>query len=97
MPTYIQLYRWTDQGRRNIKESPDRVATAAQAMQSMGGELKAIYVTMGQYDFVGVLEAPDDDTAAKFALALGALGNVHTETLRAFTQDEFRQIVAGLP
>jgi uncharacterized protein with GYD domain len=63
----------------------------------MGGELKAIYVTMGQYDFVDVLEAPDDETAAKFALALGSLGNVHTETLRAFTQDEFRQIVAGLP
>lgn len=97
MPTYIQLYRWTDQGIRNVKDSPDRVATAAQALQAMGAELKAIYVTMGQYDLISVIEAPDDETVAKFALALGAVGNVHTETLRAFTQDEFRQIVAGLP
>ncbi len=97
MPTYIQLYRWTDQGSRNVKDSPDRVATAAQAMQSMGGELKAIYVTMGQYDFVGVLEAPDDDTAAKFALALGSAGNIRTETLRGFSLDDFRQLIAALP
>ncbi len=97
MPTYIQLYRWTDQGARNVRESPDRIATATQALQSMGGELKGVYVTMGQYDLISVLEAPDDETAATFALALGSLGNVHTETLRAFTQDEFRQIVAGLP
>ncbi|HLL47267.1 MAG TPA: GYD domain-containing protein [Longimicrobiaceae bacterium] len=97
MPTYIQLYRWTDQGIRNVKDSPDRVVAAAQAIQSMGGELTSIHVTMGQYDFVGVLEAPDDDTAAKFALALGAGGNIRTETLRAFSLDEFRQLMAALP
>ena len=97
MPLYIQLYRWTDQGIRNVKDSPDRVAAAAQAIQSMGGELTSIHVTMGQYDFVGVLEAPDDDTAAKFALALGAGGNIRTETLRAFSLDEFRHLIAALP
>ncbi len=63
----------------------------------MGGELTSIHVTMGQYDFVGVLEAPDDDTAAKFALALGSGGNIHTETLRGFSLDEFRQLIAALP
>ena len=97
MPTYIQLFRWTDQGIRNVKASPDRVAAAGQAIQSMGGELKAIYVTTGQYDFVGVLEAPDDETVTKFALALGSAGNVRTETLRAFSLDEFRQLTAALP
>ena len=97
MPTYIQLYRWTDQGIRTVKDSPDRVAAAQQAIQSMGGDLKAIYITLGEYDFVGVLDAPDDETAAKFALALSSAGNVRTETLRAFSLDEFRQLTAALP
>jgi len=60
-------------------------------------ELKSWYLTMGQYDIVGVIEAPDDETMAKVALALGALGNFRTETMRAFSEEEYRAIVAALP
>jgi uncharacterized protein with GYD domain len=63
----------------------------------VGGELKAFYLTMGQYDAVVIAEVPDDATAAKLSLATLSLGNIAGETLRAFTEDEFRSIVAGLP
>lgn len=63
----------------------------------MGTEIKAFYLVMGQYDAVVVSEAPDDETAAKLALAIGSLGNIRTETLRAFAEDEFRKIIAALP
>lgn len=97
MPTYVTLYRYTQQGAQNIKDSPDRISAARDAARSMGVDLRAIYLTMGQYDLVAVAEAPDDETVARFGLALGSLGNVRTETLRAFTEDEFRGLVADLP
>jgi uncharacterized protein with GYD domain len=97
MPTYITLYRYTQQGVQNIKESPDRVAAAKETARSMGLEIKGVYLTMGQYDLVAVGEAPDDETATKFALALASRGNVSTETLRAYTEEEFRSLVADLP
>jgi uncharacterized protein with GYD domain len=97
MPMYITLFRYTDQGIKTIKDSPARLDASKQAMQAMGADLKAVYVTMGQYDLVAVTEAPDDETAAKLVLALGSEGNVRTETLRAFTEEEFRNIVAALP
>ena len=97
MPTYIVLTKYTQQGIQNIKESPARFDAAKKAMQSMGGDLKQVFLTMGQYDLVVIAEAPDDETIARFALATGALGSVSTQTLRAFSEDEFRKIVAGLP
>ena len=97
MPTYINLLRYTQQGMTNIKDSPNRLDAARQALQAAGGDLKGFYLTMGQYDAVVIAEAPDDEAAARFALATGALGNVRTETLRAFTEDEFRQLLGSLP
>lgn len=97
MPTYITLFRYTNQGVENIKESPARIDAGRQAIQAAGGELKAWYLTMGQYDGVIIAEAPDDETVARIALATAALGNIRTETLRAFTEEEFRQLVASLP
>jgi len=97
MPTYITLYRWTQQGAENIKESPGRLDAAKQAMREMGAELRAFYLTMGQYDMMAIWEAPDDETAAKAALALGSKGAVRSETLRAFTEDEYRRIIPALP
>ena len=97
MSTYIVLLRYTQQGVQNIKESPTRLDAAKQAFQALGAEVKAFYLVMGQYDAVVVSEAPDDETMAKLALATGSLGNVRTETLRAFTEDEYRQIIAALP
>ena len=97
MPTYITLVRFTQQGAQTIKDAPGRLASAKQVMGSMGAEMKAIYYTQGQFDAVAIIEAPDDETIAKVALAIGAVGNVRTETLRAFTEEEFGAIVAGLP
>ena len=97
MPTYISLYRWTQQGIEQIKESPTRFDAAKQAMREMGAELRAFYLTMGQYDMVAIWEAPDEQTAARAALALGSRGAVRSETLRAFTEDEYRQIITTLP
>ncbi|MCH9051873.1 MAG: GYD domain-containing protein [Proteobacteria bacterium] len=97
MGTYIALINYTDQGIRNIKDSPDRAEAARKAIQDMGGDMKAVYLTMGTYDLVVIIEAPSDEVVARFVLATGAQGNVRTTTMRAFTQAEFRDIVAGLP
>lgn len=97
MATYLMLFRLTQQGIQKIKESPSRVEAAKQLCRSLGGEVKQFYSIMGQYDSAFLLEAPSDETAAKVALAISSLGNVRTETLRAFTETEYRQIVAGLP
>lgn len=97
MATYIMLLRFTEQGIKNIKESPARVEAAKQAARDIGAEVKEFYAVIGQYDTVVVVEAPDDETVARMALALGSLGNVRTETLRAFTEDEYRKIIAALP
>ena len=97
MPTYITLYRWTQQGVEKIKDSPARFDAGKQALQGIGVQIKAFYLVMGQYDMVAVWEAPDEETAARAALAIGAQGNVRSETMRAFTEDEYRRIIAALP
>lgn len=97
MATYITLLRFTQQGIEDIKGSPARLDAAKQAFRAMGAELKEFYLVMGQYDAVVVAEAPDDDTVAKLALAIGAAGAIRTETLRAWPEDEYRKIIAALP
>ena len=97
MATYISLVKFTQQGIANIKEAPGRLDAGREMMKALGAELTAFYLTMGRYDIVIISEAPDDATVAKLALATGSLGNVTTETLRAFTEDEYRAIVADLP
>lgn len=97
MPTYITLIRYTQEGVEKIKEGPARLDAAKQAFKAMGSELKAFYLVMGQYDAVVIAEGPDDDTAVKLALAIGSQGAVRTETMRAYTEEEFRKIVAALP
>jgi len=97
MPTYISLVNYTDQGIRNIKDSPKRLDTAKKLLKDLGGDLRAFYLTLGQYDIVTIAEAPSDDVIAKFALALGSAGNVRTTTLKAFPEAEYRKIIQGLP
>jgi len=97
MPTYVSLLRWTQQGVAQIKESPSRLDAFKQALKSVGGELKSFYMVMGQYDMVTTFEAPSDEVVAKVALALASKGGVRTETLRAFTEDEYRRIIAAVP
>ena len=97
MATYIMLFRYTQQGIENIKQGPARVDAAKQAAQALGAQVKEFYAVMGRYDTVFVLDAPDDESVAQLALAIGSQGNVHTETLRAFTEEEYRKIIAALP
>jgi len=97
MSTYIMLGRFTQQGIETIKEVPTRDVAAEQTIQAMGAELKGLYYVMGQYDFVAIIEAPDDETVAKLVIAIGSLGNIRTETLRAYTKDEFAKVIAALP
>ncbi len=97
MATYIMLHHYTQKGIENIKQSPARLEAAKEALKAMGAELKQFYLVAGQYDIVTVIEAPDAETIAKCALALASKGNVTTETLRAFTEDEYRKIIAALP
>ena len=96
MPTYIMLANWTDQGARQVKDSPKRVDTARKALAEMGGEFKSLYMTMGDYDLIVIYEAPDDAVAARFTLLLGQMGSVRTRTLKAFPEAAFREIINSL-
>lgn len=97
MPTYISMLRYTQQGISSAKNAPARIDAAKEAYKKAGGELKAIYLTMGQYDLVVIAEMPNDETVARTALALGMQGNIRSETMRAFTETEFRKIAGSLP
>ncbi len=97
MATYIILVNYTDQGIRDVKDAPNRLDAAKALAQDLGGEFKHTYLTLGVYDHVAVLELPNDEAAAKFALAVGSRGNVRTTTLKAFPEEEFREIIAALP
>jgi uncharacterized protein with GYD domain len=96
MPTYVMLTHWTEQGMRQVRDSPKRLDTAKRALKEMGGEFKAFYMTMGDYDLVAIYEAPDDAISARFTLMLGMLGNVRSTTLKAFPEAAYREIVASL-
>jgi uncharacterized protein with GYD domain len=97
MSTYIVMSKFTQQGVTKIKESPARIDAARKTGKTMGVDLKAWYLAMGRYDVVTIWEAPDDETLAKVVMTIGSLGNVTTETMRVFTEDQFRSIVAALP
>ncbi len=97
MPTFVTLVSWTDQGIKNVKESPARLDAFKQAAESMGCTVKDFYLVTGDYDIVVVTEAPDDETAVKLSLATGSRGAIRTKTLRAFTESEYREIIASLP
>jgi uncharacterized protein with GYD domain len=96
MPTFITLIRLTQKGIENVKESPARLDVAKKAFQAVGAEIKDFYLVTGQYDMVMVSEVPDHETGVKLALAIGSAGAVRTETLHAYTEDEYRKIIASL-
>jgi uncharacterized protein with GYD domain len=96
MPTWVSLIKFTP-GHQHPQRGPDRLDASKEILNRYGSELKAFYLTIGRYDIVTISEAPDDHAAAKIALTIGSAGNVTTETLRAFTEDEYREIVAALP
>ena len=96
MTTYVMLIKWTEQGMREVKDSPKRLDIAKKALAEMGGQFKSFFMTMGDYDLVAVYEAPDDAVAARFTLILGMLGNVRTTTLKAFPEAAYREIINSL-
>ena len=97
MATYVVLSNYTDQGIRSVKNSPQRAAQTAEMAKGFGCEMKEIYWTLGQYDIVAIVEAPDDQTLAAFGLALGSGGYIRTQALRAFTKDEIGAVLGRLP
>lgn len=96
MPHYVTLVHYTQQGISKIKDSPARLDAAKKAAEKEGGKIHSWYLTMGQYDAILISEFPNDEACAKFALSAGALGNISTETLKAFTEAEYRKIIGAL-
>jgi uncharacterized protein with GYD domain len=92
---YIVLFRWTDQGIRNVKDTTRRAEAAKGEAEKIGGKL-TVYWTFGEYDGIAILEAPNDEAAMEFELKVGSLGNIRTSTLRAFTEEEIAKIVDKL-
>lgn len=97
MATYITLANYTAQGIANIKDSPARLDAAREQLGNLGVTIKDFYLTMGEYDIVTVIEAPDNETAAKALIALGAQGNISTTTMTALSEGEFRDLIAEMP
>ncbi len=95
MPKYIALINWTQQGIENVKDGPGRTAAAIEAAKAAGIDMEAYY-TMGRYDLVAIVDAPDDETMSRVTLSIGAEGNIRTETMRAFTVEEMQGIVESL-
>jgi uncharacterized protein with GYD domain len=96
MPNYIVLGSFTDQGIRNVKDSPKRMDAVSALAKKAGASLKETYWTLGQYDFVAIFEAPDDVSMTALGLSIGKLGNVRTQTLRAFPAAEMQAILGKM-
>lgn len=97
MATYIVLGNFTDQGIRNVKETTRRADALREMAKKVGATIKEVYWTLGQYDVVTIVEAPDDGSLTGLLLSVGGLGNVRTQALRAFTADEIGRIVSKMP
>ena len=97
MPTFVITLSWTDQGIRNVKDSPKRVAIARDLGKKVGVEMKQLFLTTGDSDLLVIADAPDGANVAKFCMALGALGNVRTKTTRAWPEAEYMKIISELP
>jgi uncharacterized protein with GYD domain len=96
MPRYIQLINWTNEGVKAVKHSPERLDAARELVKKAGGTLGDFYLTMGRFDMVAISDAPDDASVARATLTLAEGGAIRTETLRAFTEEEYRKIIASL-
>ena len=93
MPTYVTLIKWTDQGRTKTKDLAARYADGQQRIKGAGGKEIGTFVTMGQYDMVSIVEAPNDEAMATIALQIAGRGNAITETMRGFTLAEVAKLV----
>ncbi|WP_447983872.1 GYD domain-containing protein [Nitrospira sp. Nam74] len=96
MATYLIQINWTDQGIRNIKDSPKRLDAAKKTLKDLGGEVKGFYMTQGASDALLIVDVPTDEALANFVLKVGSAGNVRTSTVRAYAEDEYRRIIGGV-
>jgi uncharacterized protein with GYD domain len=94
MPTYVSLIHWTEQGIKNYKDTSKRLEDFTKLTESMGGKVREALYTVGEYDIVTVTEFADDETATAALLQVGSLGNIRTNTMRAFTADEMGGIIS---
>ncbi len=97
MPTFIITINWTDQGIHNVKDLPKRAAAARELGKKMGVDLKQLFLTSGDSDLLAIVDAASGDNIAKFAMVLGAQGNVRTRTARAWSEAEYVKLVSELP
>jgi uncharacterized protein with GYD domain len=96
MPTYVTLFKWTDEGAKTAKETVNRADRGSELAQKLGGKELCVYWTQGEYDVVSITEWPDEDAAEAFLLQIASSGGVRTQTLRAFTADDMRRILGKL-
>jgi uncharacterized protein with GYD domain len=96
MPTYVALLKWTPQGLKEVKQTPHRLDAARKAFAASGVTMKDFYMVTGRHDMIMVLEAADDTALATAILGGVSLGNVTSETCRAFTEEEYRKILGSL-
>ena len=97
MANYIVLVNWTEQGIKNVKDTIKRAKSFEGAIEKAGGKSLGMYYTMGRYDFVAIVEAPTDEAIASVLYSTGSLGNVRTETLKAFSVAEAAKVIEKLP
>ena len=97
MAKFISLVNYTGKGAESIKESPNRLDAVKQLCEQMGAKVDAFYLTMGRYDIVIIVDAPDIETVSKIILTIASKGSVSTETLHAFPEESYRKIISELP
>ena len=97
MPTFMVSLNWTDQGVRSVKDAPKRAQASRELAKKVGVEIKQVYLTSGEDDVLIIVDSPNGDNVAKFALALGSQGNVRTRTARAWPESEFQKLISELP
>jgi uncharacterized protein with GYD domain len=93
VPTYITLINWTDQGAKNFKDTVDRYDAAQEAVGKAGVSFRDVFWTIGPYDIVGIVDAPDDESLTAALLTICGGGNIRTTTLRAFDRGEMRSVI----
>jgi uncharacterized protein with GYD domain len=96
MTTYIVMLNWTEQGAKNLRESPKRLDAAKKGLEAMGGSFKEFYLTMGDCDMLAICEAPDDAVMARFGLSLSMMGNIRSRTMKAFPEKAYRELIASI-
>src|SRR4026209_146779 len=96
MVTYLMLLNWTDQGIKNVKDSPKRLDGVKKLAKDLGGEVKSFYMTLGEYDLVLIVDMPNNDKLARFGLKLGSLSNGRATTHRCVSEDNYHRIISGL-